>query len=323
MPDATPQWKRDLERDGFAIVKGVVPPARAAACTDAAVGWAGQFGFQLDDKSTWKAECLPVGENGLVNEYGASHERWVWEARTEDRVVQVFEELWGTKELIVSFDAINFCLPVGPHARTDLEPTKPWPHIDQQPTPSDRPALQFELAQGLLALTRSGPNDGGLVVIKRSHALVKRFFDETGVKEKQDWGARNFYQFTEADLAWFRKKEGVEEIKVETEPGDLILWDSRTIHWNRTPTGEQHRVVVYVCMAPKSMASEAALAKRAECYEKRLATTHWPAPFVVVPREEYGLPQRDGVDDLRAEQRPLEEPVETKRMLQLVGTVPY
>ncbi|GAA5900921.1 hypothetical protein JCM6882_005979 [Rhodosporidiobolus microsporus] len=325
MPDATPAWKRELEENGYAIVRGAVSPERAAHYTQATKDWASLFGWKEDDRTTWRAQSLPVGDAGLVNEYGVSHERWVWEARMEDKVVEVFEELWGTKELIVSFDAINFSLPVGPHARTDVEPTKPWPHIDQQPTPADRPPLQFELAQGLLAMTPSGPNDGGLVVLKRSHALVKQFFDETGVKAEQDWGTRNYYTFTDEDIKWFRQQPGVEEIKVETQPGDLILWDSRTIHWNRSPLEEQVRVVVYVCFAPKAMASEEVLRKRAECFKKRLATTHWPAPFVVVPRDEYGPPMRDGVEDPMNIKlsRPSHEPEQSKRLLQLVGTEPY
>lgn len=85
------------------------------------------------------------------------------------------------------------------------------------------------------------------------------------------------YTFTDADLQWFKRQPGVEEIKVETSPGDMILWDSRLVHWNRTPTGEQIRVVVYACYAPRSMASEAVLAKRRECWDKRRATTHWCA----------------------------------------------
>ncbi|GAA6031394.1 hypothetical protein JCM8097_005640 [Rhodosporidiobolus ruineniae] len=323
MPDATPAWKRDLEDDGFAIVRGAISPVSAATYTDAAYRWARTLhGFDIDDKTTWKAVYLPVGENGLVNGYSVAHEKWVWDARME--VVGVFGELWATKELLVSFDAINLSIPVGPHARTDIEPAKPWPHIDQQPEPEDRPGLQFELAQGLLAMTPSGPNDGGLVVLKGSHAVVRRFFEETGgPKAKQDYGHRNYYEFTADDLKWFRQQPGVEEIKVETQPGDLVLWDSRTIHWNRTPTAEQVRVAVYVCMAPRSLASPAVLETRRRCFEQRLATTHWPAPFVVVPLDEYGPPMRNGEVDPRSRDRPLEEPVVTKRMEQLVGLVPY
>ncbi|GAA5972513.1 hypothetical protein JCM11641_001878 [Rhodosporidiobolus odoratus] len=323
MPDAMPTWQRDLDETGFAVVNGAVPAAKAAAYVEAAKRWAERFGWKEDDRSTWTDKALPglpVSFNGLCNEYGVAHERFVWEARTEEKVVEVFEELWGTKELLVSFDAINFSPPVGPHGRTDIEPAKPWPHIDQQPTPADRPALQFELAQGLLAMSESGPDDGGLVVLKNSHKLVKRFFDETGgPKEAQDSGHRNYYEFTEEDIKWFRQQPAVEEIKVETQPGDLVVWDSRTAHWNKTPVGTRTRVVVYVCYAPKSFASQEVLQTKKECWEKRLATTHWPAPFVVVPRDEYGAPQRNGEACPLVRDRPFEEPEVTDRLLQLVG----
>jgi ectoine hydroxylase-related dioxygenase (phytanoyl-CoA dioxygenase family) len=83
------------------------------------------------------------------------------------------------------------------------------------------------------------------------------------------------YTFTPEDVKWFERQPGVEEVKVESEPGDLILWDSRTVHWNRAPTAEQLRVVVYVCYAPRAMATEEVLATRKRCWENRLATTHW------------------------------------------------
>jgi len=41
-------------------------------------------------------------------------------------------------------------------------------------------------------MTKSGPLDGGLVVLKGSHKLLPQYFAETGgVKPEQDWGARN------------------------------------------------------------------------------------------------------------------------------------
>lgn len=90
------------------------------------------------------------------------------------------------------------------------------------------------------------------------------------------------YTFTDEDVKWFSRQPGVEEVKVETEPGDLILWDSRTVHWNRAPTAEQIRVVVYVCYAPRSMASEGVLAARRRCWDEKLATTHWCVSFPVL-----------------------------------------
>lgn len=83
------------------------------------------------------------------------------------------------------------------------------------------------------------------------------------------------YSFTPEDISWYTSQPGVTEIKVESEAGDLILWDSRTIHFNCAPTGDRTRVVVYVCMAPASHASKETLERKAEIFEQRLATTHW------------------------------------------------
>ncbi|GAA5842214.1 hypothetical protein JCM11251_000130 [Rhodosporidiobolus azoricus] len=322
--DPAPAWKTELEENGFAVVRGVLTPERASEYVAAAYKWASQFGWSAEDRSTWKSAHLPAGKAGVVSNYAAAHERWVWDARMEPKIGEAFARVWGTDELIVSFDAINFSVPVGPHARTDIVPTAPWPHVDQQPRPSNRPHFEFELAQGILALSRSGPSDGGLVVMKKSHNLVKRFFDEQdGYKAEQDWGESNYYTFTEADLEWFYQQPDCVEIKVETEPGDLILWDSRTIHWNKAPSGDVVRTAVYVCMCPKSMASAEMLEKRKAFFENRLATTHWPAPFVVGTKEAFGADERDGKEDHLDHPRPLEEPVVTQRMLQLVGCAAY
>lgn len=83
------------------------------------------------------------------------------------------------------------------------------------------------------------------------------------------------YIYTEEDIKWFLAQDGVEEIKVESEAGDLVVWDSRTIHFNCAPTADRTRVVVYVCMAPASYASKEVLQKKAQVFESRLASTHW------------------------------------------------
>lgn len=102
-----------------------------------------------------------------------------------------------------------------------------------------RPALEFELAQGLVACSESGPDDGGLVVVPGSHLRQKEFFAATGgIKAEQDSGERNYYTYSEQDMEWWTE-QGHEVLKVESQPGDLILWDSRTIHWNRSPRGDR------------------------------------------------------------------------------------
>ena len=49
--------------------------------------------------------------------------------RSEPKVIQTFAELWGTDELLVSFDAVNVTFPYGEHGRTDEPWVTPWPYV--------------------------------------------------------------------------------------------------------------------------------------------------------------------------------------------------
>lgn len=64
----------------------------------------------------------------MYNRYGGVvHEDFVWKIRTEPGIVKTFAEIWGTDDLIVSFDGMNATTPLGPGGRTDIKPTRPWP----------------------------------------------------------------------------------------------------------------------------------------------------------------------------------------------------
>ena len=78
-----------------------------------------------------------------------------------------------------------------------------------------------------------------------SHKLHQRYFDSTGGwQSDKDLGfGKNGYTFSIEELDWYRK-QGCEEVKICANAGDLILWDSRMIHWNASPTGEQTRFIV-------------------------------------------------------------------------------
>lgn len=59
--DAKPEWLTNLERDGFAVVPGVVSTDDCAEFREEALRWLEKFphGFKRDDRSTWTAEHLP------------------------------------------------------------------------------------------------------------------------------------------------------------------------------------------------------------------------------------------------------------------------
>ena len=43
----------------------------------------------------------------MILSYGVTHEKWVWDVRSEPGVVQTFEKVYDDMDLIVSFDVVN------------------------------------------------------------------------------------------------------------------------------------------------------------------------------------------------------------------------
>lgn len=116
---------------------------------------------------------------------------------------------------------MNVSLPVSNNGRKDIELTKPWPHIDQNP----RKPEKLELYQGIANLAKNGPEDGGLVILKGSHLLHKEHFEAIGgFRPEGDSGEdENAYSFEAGDADWY-KERGCEVVKVCAEAGGLILW---------------------------------------------------------------------------------------------------
>jgi hypothetical protein len=77
-------WRDDFFTNGYTVVKGAIPRERAIQYRERAMEWFQKFdfGFDINDKSTWTQEHLPVMMNGgMIMGYSATHEKWVWEAR--------------------------------------------------------------------------------------------------------------------------------------------------------------------------------------------------------------------------------------------------
>jgi hypothetical protein len=214
-------WRDDFHRDGCAIVKGVVTPERAAYYKQKQIEWLQSFGLGFDpsDESTWTQDHLPVSfKGGMYFSYASSHEKFVWEARTEPKVIEVFSKLWGTDELLSSFDGMNITLP----RQKDLQ-WSPWPHCDQSP---HRKGMQC--VQGLLNYQPNGPEDGGLILMKGSSKLFDEFFRETREqddhedKPPEEMDFKDLFIFKEEDVKWF-KDRGCELEKINLEPGDMVF----------------------------------------------------------------------------------------------------
>lgn len=125
-------WRDDLQEKGYVVLKNVVSKERALYYHQNMLSWLDSFdnGFDIKDQSTWTEENLPWSfKNGMYLNYCVQHEKFMWEARQEKGVLDAFTKLWGTDELIASYDTVNITLPNA----AKMGGVTPWPHVDQAP----------------------------------------------------------------------------------------------------------------------------------------------------------------------------------------------
>lgn len=143
----------------------------------------------------------------------------------------------------------------------------------------------MQAVQGLLNYAPNGHKDGGLMLMKGSAKLFDEFFAQKRESYNHEDAPppemefMDLFLFSDKDVDWFKERD-CELIKVNMDPGDFVLWDSRTMHYACLPEGDQIRHVQYICMTPKRFASPEALELKKQCFENYIGTTHWPHWYV-------------------------------------------
>jgi hypothetical protein len=158
------------------------------------------------------------------------------------------------------------------------------------------------------------------MLLPGSSRLTEEFFETRTDKSK--WEKIDWRRFSEKEMEWFVSR-GLKPIKVEAEPGDLILWDSRTVHWGGEPTklSDTIRTVIYATYTPVALATKEALEEKVGVFNVYGATTHWPHDNIWLRPLLAHLP--DGTLDPKNRDEPLEKPERSEKLLKLAGLKPY
>lgn len=136
------------------------------------------LGFDKNDPSTHTQDHMPVifqwvrcsltgvlltrSHSGMLPQ-PIGHEKVVWDIRQEPKIIDAFSKIWGTSELIVSFDGGNLSLP-GPmqtvkvtgqaswSSRRGLTVNQRdrWSHVDTSPLDA-----RFQCVQGVVNLNEN------------------------------------------------------------------------------------------------------------------------------------------------------------------------
>jgi len=275
------KWQAYLQEHGYVVLKGILTKDQVTELRGDVYDWLEshpETTFKRGDPSTWD-KIIVNKKNGIVGQNGAGQADHMWKIRGNQRVIDAFATIWGTDDLLTSFTGFNVFRPWG--YKPEWKTNGGWFHVDQNGGNPERRG--FQCVQGLVNLFDVTDSTGGLTVIPKSH------IDFEGLVERQETWVKafrgDFIPLQKTDP--FFKKPYVKKVLL-CKAGDICLWDSRTVHCStpalrekEKPAGgwELLRIALYVCMSPRSKASDEVLKQRENAYEDHISTSHWPHYF--------------------------------------------
>ena len=175
-----------------------------------------------DNPSTWDTETwIASPTDGICSCKGFNHSEFAWNTRLLSKVKQAFECIWNTNNLIVSFDAGNVFRPWKYNNAWITEGG--WWHVDQNAMKGE--SRQGKVCiQGLVTYYDVNEDTGGLCVIPKSHLI------HNSICELYHNGNKSIDYISIPSTDQFMMEHS--GILICAKAGDLLLWDSRTIHCN-------------------------------------------------------------------------------------------
>ena len=286
LPQQETEMLAYLDEHGYCVVASVASDAQIATAHADFWTYLGTTGADLllrDDPAKRKL-WLPNARNGILGSGSFNHSPFCWNTRLLPGVKRAFASIWGTDDLICSFDGSNAFRPWQRESAWLTEGG--WWHVDQNAT---RPHRSGRVCvQGLVSYRDATVDTGGLCVIPGSH------------RDHDALCARSPSTKMQIDFVTVEKSDPILAaggVLVECLAGDLVLWDSRTVHCNTPaltapsffslPAAQQAemaaaippeviRLVGYVCMVPAAYADAEVLKGKVTMFQYQMPTSHWP-----------------------------------------------
>ncbi|VVU94296.1 hypothetical protein CPAV1605_16 [seawater metagenome] len=270
-----------LKNDGVAVIKNVLNQSELEEAKSNM--WATlntlttnlEKPIQKTNPSTWRTfySLYPI-HSMLVQHWSIGHSQYVWDVRQNQKVVNVFKEIWNNNNLLCSFDGVSVHFPPEKTNRGWYKGND-WFHTDQS-----RLKVGLNCIQGMVTLYDVNPGDATLRILKGSHEKHQSFFEDNDIQEKGDW-----YKLKNDEINYF---DEYEKNCILAKAGSLILWDSRTFHQGIEPRKEREKAnfrgIVYVCMTPKSWSDEKNILKKQKAFNEMRLTSHWPHKIKLFPK---------------------------------------
>lgn len=267
-------WLDHLSREGYVIIKAVAGPeelARARSLVWDALE--ATTPAKRDDLGSW--EAWKLDKRGFSMHGTVTQGEGAWLVRALPGVRRAFEGIWKTADLICSMDQVLIWRPWWRSGGSKWIPKTEGLHTDQNPIRKSG----FCCVQGMVPLYDVTGLTGGLEVVPSSHLPPARDALAARCGEAE---LRALGDFCRAPPG---HHEPSEARLVLAAAGDLILWDSRTMHGGKVGTGagddggegaQLARLTIPICMTPRSMASDQVSRDRLAMFAEGKTTNHWP-----------------------------------------------
>ena len=273
--------QNELDQNGFCVIENILSNDKSDKYINDIWNWLSNLNPNINrnDPSTFNDFNWPFNIHGIIQHYNIAHQQFVWDIRCEDKVVEVFKNIWNDDNLIVSFDCSCIMKPyIYNSEEYEKKENKKWFHTDQSSLKIGRHCIQ-----GFVNLEDAYDNDGCLYVIEKSHLYHERLFKEyKNLECRSDW-----YEIKKDEYEWLLSF-GLKEKKVNAPKGSLVLFDSRLFHCNSPPNKLQEiprwRYAIYVCMTPKKLLDEKNKKQRDKAFRNKRTTSHWPHLIRVFPK---------------------------------------
>ncbi len=233
--------------------------------------------FDRNNPETFKEWYKLLPKHGMLQQhFWIGHAQFNWDLRMNPKIIDVFKNIYGTDDLLVSFDGASFS---PPHEITKRGYYKNnvWLHSDQSYLRND-----FECIQSWVTAKDVDEGDATLTVLVGSHNFHRECAEEFNIEAKDDW-----YKLNDDEIKFYTDK-GCYMLDIKCPAGSIVLWDSRTIHCGKealkTRKKDNFRMVSYLCYTPRIMANKKVIKKRIEAFENMRTTSHWPHKCKMFPK---------------------------------------
>lgn len=242
--------------------------------------------IRREKSETWRNDNWPPNIHGIFKKYGA-HSKFMWDIRSNKKLLNIYRQLWGTDDLSVSFDGFAMIRPIElKYVRSkakNKEEIPNWLHCDQ--------GLNFDETsyQSFVTLEDIDEDDACFVCLEKSHKYHDEFFimkkkeiinSDISDKKKSDWinNRISWYSLSPSDIQWFIDK-GCKFKRVTAKKGNLVMWNSKLIHSGSFPVkGRKNKmrwtIKLYVTYVPKRFISSSVSKRRFKLYSEGSMTGH-------------------------------------------------